>query len=484
MFYLPENVRVVMGERTPDEVYLDQLISTPREHRTLEFKAAKNSFSFDETLKYCAALSNEGGGILLLGVTDKFPRAVTGTRAFENPQDTEFKLHLKLNIKILVEERTYEGKRVLAIHSPKRPPGTPIHVDGRYLMRSGESLVPMTPDELRRIFDEPRGHFLDRPAISGLDPEGILRLLDVPSFFSMAAIQVPGSTAGIISRLESWKLVATDSAQTLCITNMGALLFARSLEDFGDLRHKRLRITRFSGETNVDAVYDHFENRGYAVAFDAVLQLLSAMLPVNEEIKASLRATVPLYPEIALREFLANAFIHQDFEQLGVPLSVELYDGRLEITNPGLPVIDVKRFVDDSQTRNADLSSAMLKLGICESRGSGVDRVLNEIELHQVAAPLFTTGSSSTRVTLLSRRKFEQMTADERTWTAYMHCCLKYVGMGFMTNTSLRERFGLTAAKTPQTSQVISEAVKSGLVKLDPSASSAKKSARYLPEFA
>jgi hypothetical protein len=49
----------------------------------LEFKAAKSHYDFEELLKYCAALANEGGGKMILGVSDKKPRAIVGTAAFQ-----------------------------------------------------------------------------------------------------------------------------------------------------------------------------------------------------------------------------------------------------------------------------------------------------------------------------------------------------------------------------------------------------------------
>jgi ATP-dependent DNA helicase RecG len=471
-------------ERTPDEVYLDGIISAPTETRKLEFKTASSQYSYDKALKYCAALANEGGGKLVLGVTDKVPRLVPGTAAFSNIQEVEHKIHVKLGLRVLIEERTYEGKRVLVFNTPARSPGTPVHVDGAYFMRSGESLVPMTPDQLRTIFNEGHGHFTGRAALSGLNHEEALALLDISAFYRLAELPLATDTRDKIARLSSWGLIRLAEDDSASVTNLGALLFANDLDQFGDLKHRRLRITKYSGLSKIHAVSDHFENRGYAASFKASLDLIKALVPVNEEIKESFRIEVPLYPEVALRELLVNMFAHQDFDQHGSQLSVELYDDRLEMTNPGRPLIDVSRFVDDNHSRNKDLSSALLQLRMGETRGSGIDRALNELEAHQVAAPEFHTGTGSTRVVLFGRRKFEQMTTQERCWNAYLHCCLKYTVHSQLTNSSLRNRFGLPPAKAPAVSLVISEAIKLGFIKLDPRAPRATKSARYIPAFA
>lgn len=147
-----------MTTRTSDQAYLDQIISRPREGTNLEFKEAAKQFDSRKLFEYCAALANEFGGLLVLGVTDKLPRRVCGTEAFGSIESIEHQIYVKLQLRVLVRELNYEGKRVLMFQIPPRPVGTPVVVDGKYPMRAGESLVGMTPDHLRRILDEPKGH--------------------------------------------------------------------------------------------------------------------------------------------------------------------------------------------------------------------------------------------------------------------------------------------------------------------------------------
>jgi hypothetical protein len=120
----------------------------------LEFKEAKSQFSFDHLLNYCVAIGNEGGGHLLLGISNKPPRPVVGTSAYTNTQKTAFDLLNKLHFRVDIEEVVHPDGRVLVFHIPARPFRTPLQVDGTYYMRSGESLVAMTPDQLKRIINE------------------------------------------------------------------------------------------------------------------------------------------------------------------------------------------------------------------------------------------------------------------------------------------------------------------------------------------
>ena len=125
------------------------------EGRRLELKTAAGGFHFEELVKYCVALGNEGGGTILLGVSDTRPRRVLGTPAFAEPGRTEAGLFQRLRQHIPVEEYSHEGKRVLIVHVPSRLPGTAWQYKGSFWMRAGDALVPMTDEQLRRIHQRP-----------------------------------------------------------------------------------------------------------------------------------------------------------------------------------------------------------------------------------------------------------------------------------------------------------------------------------------
>jgi ATP-dependent DNA helicase RecG len=116
----------------------------------IEFKRASGGLHFEELVKYCVALANEGGGVMLLGVTDKRPRQVVGTRAFLEPGRAEAGLFEQLRRHIPLEEYWHDGKRVLIVHIPSRLPGSAWEYQGAFLMRAGDALVPMSDEQLRR----------------------------------------------------------------------------------------------------------------------------------------------------------------------------------------------------------------------------------------------------------------------------------------------------------------------------------------------
>ena len=122
-------------------------------------------------------------------------------------------------------------------------------------------------------------------------------------------------------------------------------------------------------------------------------------------------------------------------------------------------------------------------MGICEERGSGVDKVVFQTELYQLPAPAFDVVGDSTRSTLFAPRPLTKMDQHDRIRAVYLHACLRYVQREFMTNTSLRERFGIDAKNSATASRLIKEALGSGGVRLqDPEAP--PKLRRYVPWWA
>lgn len=207
-------------------------------------------------------------------------------------------------------------------------------------------------------------------------------------------------------------------------------------------------------------------------------------LPRNEVIKDALRKDVSLYPEIAIRELIANALIHQDFTIGGTNPMIEIYDNRIEITNNGKPLIDVLRLIDyQPKSRNEKLANLMRMMGICEERGSGIDKVIASIEVYQLPAPKFIAETDYFKVVLFAPLSFEDMDKQDRIRATYQHCCLKFMNQEFMTNSSLRERFGISDKQHSKASKIISDTLEVGLIKPSDPENKSTKHIKYVPFF-
>lgn len=356
-------------------------------------------------------------------------------------------------------------------------------LDGKYLMRAGEALVPMSEDQLRRIFSEGQPDWLEEPSRAGLDAQQVVELLDTQAFFELLKLPYPSEQASVLARLTSERL-ADSTGDAYSIRRIGALLLARRLEDFPDIARKAPRVIVYSGPSKLDTTLDQIAQRGYAVGFQGLVRFITSHLPQNEVIEDALRKEVKLVPEVVVRELTANALIHQDFTFTGTSMMVEIYSNRVEISNPGEPLVPVERFIDGYQSRNERLADLMRRMGICEEKSSGIDRVVQAAEVFQLPAPDFHSGFRRTSVRLYGLRPFEQMDRNDRVRACYQHCALRWVMSERMTNQSLRERFRLGEDKAAVTSQVISATIEAGLIKPDESVGSSRKFARYLPFWA
>ncbi|MHB1530385.1 MAG: ATP-binding protein [Acidiferrobacteraceae bacterium] len=201
-------------------------------------------------------------------------------------------------------------------------------------------------------------------------------------------------------------------------------------------------------------------------------------------IEDALRKETKLVPEVEIRELVANALIHQDLTIGGASVMVEIYSNRVEISNPGEPIVPVERFIDGYRSRNERLADLMRRFHICEEKSSGIDRVVGAAEAYQLPAPDFRAGYRRTIVTIFGPKPFEEMDRQDRTRACYQHCCLRYVMGEKMSNQSLRERFKLSEDRAESASRIIREAIDAGLVKLDNPETASKRYARYVPFWA
>lgn len=466
---------------------LSHWLLAPAESEHLEFKEAKQQLDTTKLLRYCVALANEGGGYLLLGVSDKQPRRVVGTQAFAaaaDLNDIKSRIVDKLHIRVETVELAHADGRVLVFDVPSRPVGQPLNFDGTYLMRAGEDLVPMTPDQLRRIFAEGQPDWFSQTAKEGASADEVIALLDTQTYFDLSRLPYPTTREGVLSRLSGEGLIV-QTAAGWTITNLAAILLAKRLDGFSSaLSRKAPRLVIYEGTDKTKTREDKPGSRGYAVGFKSLVDFVHSAAPQNHSIEQVVREEVKMFPKQALRELIANALVHQDFSVTGASVMIEMYADRVEVSNPGTPPISVERFIDEFRSRNERLADFMRRLGICEEKGSGVDKVVKAAEVFQLPAPDFRVGELRTTAVLFAHQDFAAMSRADRIRACYQHCCLMYVSNQRMSNQSLRERFGLPESKAATVSLVIGAAKDAGAIKADESETNSTRYARYLPFWA
>lgn len=473
---------------------LRELTTLPHEAEWVEFKC--NYANPDEIGEYLSAIANAAAlhrkerGYVVWGVDD-ITHKVVGTK-FKPRQEKKGNEELENWLGRLLEPRLdfrihefeHDGKRVALLEVPAAL-HTPVRFIGVEYIRVGtyKKKLKDYPEKERTLWAVFRKEsFETGVAFQGATADEILALIDYPAFFQLLGQSLPENRSGILDRLARERVIAGLEEGLFNITNLGAILFARPLGDFESLARKAARVVLYKGSSRIETIKEQPGARGYAVGFAGLLGYINDQLPRNEEIGKALRREVRMYPELAIRELVANALIHQDLSLTGTGPMVEIFPDRIEITNPGTPLIDTLRFIDEPpRSRNEALAALMRRMNICEERGSGIDKVIFQVELFQLPAPDFQVTSNHTKVILYAPKRLAEMSQGDRVRACYQHACLCWVSDKSMTNTSVRQRFGIEEKNYPMASRIIAETVKARLVKLADPESRSKRLAKYVP---
>ena len=311
-----------------------------------------------------------------------------------------------------------------------------------------------------------------------------VRMLDCAAYFDITGIPQPTDMVGISHYMvEEGVLVKQDNG-LYSITNLGAILLAKRMLDFPKISRKSIRVVQYQGKNRMNMLKEDVGEKGYVVGFEGLIKFIEALIPTQELINGALREKKSAYPILAIREAVANALIHQDFSITGTGPVVEIFDNRIEITNSGTPLVDIKRIVDNpSKSRNEKLASLMRRLRMCEELGTGWDKIVLTCEFLQLPAPKIELYEDSTRVTLFSEMSFSNISMEDRLWVCYLHACIKHVQGENLTNSTLRERFGVKDSSSGSISRLIKEAVTLELIRpLDPT--TAPRYMKYIPFWA
>lgn len=474
---------------------LENLCAEPRERQWLEFK--HNWFEAERCGEYVSGLANaailagQQHAYFVFGVEDGTHRVVGTTIRLDHEKvgNEPFLTWLgrSLDPKLTLQPLSFEYGDVhieMIIIDPAYQ--RPVRYKTNRFIRVESQLRNLKEyPELERSLWASTSRFAFEQGIAAahLTQAAILKQFDCDSLLA-ALGQKPLSDDGVIDQLLLRDLIVDDKQGGYDVTNLFVLACAKNLKVFPSVAGKAPRVIRYKGKSRLDTDTDQEGARGLIVGFKPLLKYIMDRVPHREEMRHGERETIYTFPEITVREFVANALIHQDFSLQGLRPTIEIFDDRMQITNLGEPLIPLERFIDaPAKSRNEQLADLMRQVGLCERRGSGIDRALDAIEREALPPPLFQIVQQSTVVTMYRERAFADMTRDERIRACYQHACLKFECGEPMSNGSLRLRFGLKQTQYPQVSSVINDTIDTGLIK-PISADQPKRTARYIPIYA
>ena len=409
---------------------VNELRKLPTETQWLEFK--HNNYTPDMIGKDISALANSASlyekscAYMLWGIDDETHEIVgtdydlqtlkKGNQELENwlrsllSKNADFEFH---TVQMAEEKRV----GVLIIYKATNQTVMFDKVDyirvGSYTKRLSEY-----PAMQAQLWDKIRNsRFEERYAKQDLRLEDALRMLDYSVYFDNCGIIQPTDFAGVAHYMQQDEIVVRQDNGLYAITNLGAILFAKHLSEFPRLSRKAVRIVQYEGNNRLSMLKENIGNKGYAVGFEGLMKFVEALIPTQEPIVGALRENRSAYPILAIREAVANALIHQDFSISGTGPVIEIFEKRIEITNSGTPLVDVRRIIDNPpKSRNEKLASLMRRLRMCEELGSGWDKIVSSCEFAQLPAPKIELYEDSTRVVLFSEIPFSAISIEDKLW--------------------------------------------------------------------
>jgi ATP-dependent DNA helicase RecG len=485
-----------MGTEIKDGVtFIDTVRSFEREPDWIEFK--QNNFEQDTVGQYVSALANSAiihekdEAYLIFGIENE-THAVTGTtvniagrKVGNEPYLLWLSKYLEPHIYVHHQRIDYRGKpvEVLCIKPPYQQP---VRFKGRaYVRVAGSQQVLNNHPALERTI----WAVTSRYAFEGTVTEPNVTWKHIEEQYSYKQLlkmlkKQYDTVDGAIAILAASDLIPGNLQGNFDVLALMDLTCARNMNRISLLADKTVRVIVYKGSDKLEALSDREGYRGYTTTFESLMEYLMDKIPHREVMKHGIRTTEYRIPEATVREFLANAIIHQDFTQTGGRPTVEIYSDKMRIVNPGTPLVEPDRFIDaPSKSRNPTFAKLMRAAGLCEQRGSGVDRALREVERASLPPPLIQAVAGSTSVTIFMSKPFTQLTADDRVRACYQHACLMYESGDFMSNGSLRKRFGLGEKQYPQVSEVISNAIAAERIR-PLNEGQANRIARYVPYWA
>ncbi len=482
-----------------EEVLIKLLVdlkSLPKENEWAEFK--KDFHSKEEIGKALSSLSNsatlhkQSFGYLVFGIENEthITKGCSFNPATKKVGNEELKnwlmQRLDPSIDFIYFKFKYENENIVLFQIPAAS-GQPIRFSNTAYIRIEGITRKLRdfPELEKQLWEQPAiRNFASELSVENIFPDDVTSLLDTQAYFDFFEIPYPTNRESVLDKFVSEKFIIKNSFGKYSITNLGGILFAKDLSKFPNLWRKAIRVIVYIGKNRVQTEREQIREKGYAIGFKGLLDWVNSQLPANEEIGKVFRKELRMYPEIAIRELAANMLIHQDFRVGGSCPVIEIFTDRIEFTNPGIPLITTDRFIDEYQSRNEYLASFMRRINICEEKGSGIDKVIFNIELYQLPAPNFQKSEKHTKSILYSKQNLNEMDKNDKVRACYQHCCLGYVSNVKMTNQSLRKRFNIDDKNSAIASRIIRDSLESELIKVDDPHSSSRKFKKYIPFWA
>ena len=350
---------------------IDELLNAA-EGEHYQFKEWKTKDDLREAVKICCALSNCGGGKLVLGISDKRPRKVVGSAAFQQPERTRVDLMNKLHIHVDFYTYQHENGRVLVFDVASRPIGLPVQADGGAWWYHGDSLIQMPEDICRAIYAE-SGHDFS----GDICPGATIDDLDSGAIKKFRKTWKENSGNRRIANLPAEQLLQDCGALTdEGVTYAAIILFGKRTALIKHRPQAEIVFEYRSSEAAGPAAQRVDFREGFFNGYDRIWELVNLRNDQQHYQNGFHVHPVYTFNEQVVREAVLNAVSHRDY-QLGGSIFVRQYRSRIVIESPGgFPTgITIDNILNRQSARNNLIASIFQLCGLVERSGQGMNLI-------------------------------------------------------------------------------------------------------------
>ena len=343
----------------------------------LDYKESLSS-SFARDL---VAFANSPGGKILLGVRDD--GTVVGIRGSNKlrAQIQDIARNCDPPIRILVE--TVGKVMVITVRESE---SKPVQCREGFFWRQGASTQKLSRDEIRDFFRSEGAIRFDLTVCPKFRyPEDFDRE-KFDAWISQSRITSKGRVEDVLVNIE----VAERAGRRLIFRNAGVLFFANNVRHFFPQAYVTCLLAKGTDKVNI------LDRKDFAECLvsdiEESLRFIERNTRTGYRIEKLRREDVPEYPMRALREAITNAVMHRDYFEAGANVFVEIYDDRIEISNPGgLPKgLSREELGTRSVRRNPLIADLLHRIALIEKAGTGIRRMIEDARKHKCPEPKFT----------------------------------------------------------------------------------------------
>ena len=352
------------------------IILSKGESYTVEFKESADKSLASEV----CAFANASGGCIFIGVDDNGMIVGTNTTnaARSKVQDTINQIEPRISVEISIHDD------IMIITVPEGS-SKPYSCAKGFYLRSGPNsqkldrngIIEFLQTEGKVIYDTIVN---DNYAIADNFKES-----EFKKFLRKSNI------SDVLPREEMLKNLSCAEESTsgkLSYTNAGLMFFRDNRQNVCfDFAH--VVCVLYKGTDKVDIIDAKNIDGCIMENIDDAMIFLKRNLRMRYEIKTAQRKNILELPEDALREAVTNAVCHRDNFEKGARVMVEIFDDRVEITNPGSAPkgITKENFGSTSITRNPIIASLLHRANYIERMGTGINRMTSAMEAAGLEKP-------------------------------------------------------------------------------------------------